>query len=220
LTVAPTPIELYTPDGLQLAGSLFLPAGGGPFPAVLLSHMGGADKETWRDIPRRLQSTGYAVLIFDFRGHGQSNGHLDPPNAAIDVQAAVAYLRAHPSVDKERIALVGASMGGSASVIVAAGDPGISTVIALSTSPEAAGQNPGQVVGSLSPRPFLAIGCDNDPLTKPERVRQLYDAAGPPKRLVIFECDAHGNDILATDTAPDLEDLLLFWLGGQLKRAP
>jgi alpha-beta hydrolase superfamily lysophospholipase len=167
-----------------------------------------------------LSAAGYAVLTYDFRGHGQSEGHLDPPSAATDLETALAYLRSHPQVDPERIGLVGASMGGMASVIVGAADSSVRTVVAISSSPDAAGQYPGQVVGQLSPRPFLTVGCDEDPITRPERVHQMYQAAGLPKRVVILECAAHANDILDTNAGPRLLDLLLLWLNSHVKTEP
>lgn len=210
--VDPTPVTLHTPDGLALAAALYLPAGEGPFPGVVLSHAAAADKEAWATTPWLLQAAGYAVLTYDFRGHGGSAGELDPPNAATDLRTALAYLRAQRPVDTRRIALIGASMGGMASVIVGAQDPAVRAVVAISSPPDAAGQYPGLVVGQLSPRPFLAIGCDADPLTRPERVRQLYEGAGPPKRVVIIECAAHANNILKTEAGPRLLDLVLRWL--------
>lgn len=171
-------------------------------------------------VPTLLNKAGYVVLTYDFRGHGQSEGNLDPPRAAIDLNTALAYLRSRRQVDGERIALVGASMGGMASVIVGADDPNVRTVIAISSSPDAAGQYPGRVVHQISPRPFLAIGCDEDPITRPERVRQLYEAAGPPKRVIILACAAHANDILETDAGPRLLNLILYWLNYYVKTAP
>ncbi len=210
-------MTLHTPDGLALAGALYLPQGDGPFPGALLSHMGGGRKEAWGPLPELLQGHGYAVLAFDFRGHGGSEGDLDPPSAAIDLGTALAYLRAHERVDGRRIGLVGASMGGMASVIVGAEEPDVQAVVAISTSPDAAGQYPGRVVQRLSPRPLLAIGCDADPLTQPERVRELFEAAGPPKRLAIMACDAHANDIFETDAAGELLDLVVMWLDFYVK---
>ena len=213
----PAPVTLHTPDGLHLAAALYVPDGAGPFPAVLLSHMGGSNKEAWGRMPTLLRAAGYVVLTYDFRGQGESEGKLDPPQAATDLGTALAYLRAQRSVDTTRVGLVGASMGGMASVIVAADDPGVRTVIAISSPPDAAGQYPGQVIDQLSPRPFLALGCDRDPLTRPERVRQLYAAAGPPKRVVMLECAAHANDILDTPAGPRLADWVLRWLNYYVK---
>jgi pimeloyl-ACP methyl ester carboxylesterase len=205
-------VTLHTPDGLALAGALYLPPGDGPFPGALLSHMGGGRKEAWGPLPWLLLDRGYAVLAFDFRGHGGSEGGLDPPSAAIDLSTALAYLQSHERVDRARIGLVGASMGGMASVIVGAEEPDVRAVVVISTSPDAAGQYPGRVVQQLSPRPFLAIGCDADPLTRPERVRELYEAAGPPKRLAMLACDAHANDIFETQASSELSDLVVMWL--------
>jgi dienelactone hydrolase len=215
-----TAATLHTPDGLALVAALYLPDGEGPFPGVVLAHMGGSNKEAWGDVPKLLRLAGYAVVSFDFRGHGQSAGDLDPPRAATDLGTALAFLRAHPQVDGGRIGLVGASMGGMASVIVGADDPQVRAVVAISSSPDAAGQYPGQVVGQLSPRPFLVIGCDEDPLTKPERVRQLYEGAGAPKQMEILECAAHANDILETQAGPRLRELVLMWLNDHVKAGP
>jgi pimeloyl-ACP methyl ester carboxylesterase len=208
----PVSFQVRTTDGITLSGSLYLPAGAGPFPGVVLSHAGGASQEAWDGLPAALQEAGYVVVTFDFRGHGQSAGILDPPHASLDLAAVLQAMRDDTAVKGDRIALVGASMGGMASVIVAADDPGIAAVIAVSTSPDAAGQNAGEVVGQLSPRPFLAVGCEDDPLTRAERVRQLYELAGLPKRLVLLPCEVHANEILGTSSGPQLIGLILEWL--------
>jgi pimeloyl-ACP methyl ester carboxylesterase len=171
-------------------------------------------------VPEWLRAAGFAVLAFDFRGHGQSDGAPDPPKASDDLRTALAFLASQAQVDGERIALVGASMGGMASVIVGAEEPGVRTVVAISTSPGAGGQYPDQVVDQISPRPFLAVGCDGDPITLPARVRQLYDLAGSPKEIVILGCNAHANDILESEAAQELLDLLLQWLKQHVHALP
>jgi hypothetical protein len=107
-----------------------------------------------------------------------------------------------------------------ASVIVGAdagANEGVRAVVVVSTSPGAAGQEPGLVVSQLHPRPVLAVGCDGDPITRPERVRELYEGASEPKRVVILACEAHGNDILGTEAASALMDLVLGWLNDYVK---
>jgi len=56
-------------------------------------------------------AAGFVVLALDFRGHGDSEGRLDGPLEQ-DVLAAVAWLRARPEVDAERICYRGSSLGG------------------------------------------------------------------------------------------------------------
>jgi dienelactone hydrolase len=132
----------------------------------------------------------------------------------------LAFLGAQPQVDAGSLALVGASMGGSASIIVGADDPRVQTVVAISTSPDSAGQFPGAVVEQLSPRPFLALSCNEDPLTKIERVHDLYEHARSPKQLVILDCAVHANDILDTHAAKELQSTLLDWLSRHLTATP
>lgn len=178
--------------------------------------MSGSSQESWDALPETLRQTGYVVLTFDFRGHGKSNGNPDPPKAALDLTTALVHMRTLSMVSDGQIGLVGASMGGMASVIVGAANPDVRTVVGISTSPGAGGQNPIAVIGQLSPRPFLAIGCKQDPLTRPERVTQLFDAAGEPKQIILLDCNVHANDILDTEAGQQLSRQLLQWLGAHL----
>lgn len=210
------PATLLTPDGLALAATVYAPAGAGPFPGVVLAHMSGGTQGGWDDLPEALRQAGYVVLTFDFRGHGESEGSPDPPSAALDLTTALSYLRTLPEVATGQIGLVGASMGGMASVIVGADEVDVRTVVGISTSPGAGGQDAIAAIGRLSPRPFLAIGCTSDPITRPERATQLFDAAGEPKQLILLNCDAHANDIFYTDAGQELSDQLRQWLDAHL----
>jgi len=210
------PAALLTPDGLELAATIYAPVGAGPFPGVVLAHMSGGTQDGWDDLPEALRQAGYVVLTFDFRGHGESKGSPDPPSAALDLTTALSYLRTLPEVATGQIGLVGASMGGMASVIVGADEADVRTVVGISTSPGAAGQDAIAAIGRLSPRPFLAIGCTGDPITRPERVTQLFDAAGEPKQLILLNCDTHANDIFYKEAGQELSNQLLQWLDTHL----
>ena len=53
------------------------------------------------------------------------------------------------------------------------------------------------MVGSLSPVPLLILHGERDWLVHPGQARQLYEAAGPPKELVILPGVAHAEYIMA-----------------------
>src|SRR5262249_50319738 len=81
-----------------------------------------------------LHEAGYHVLLFDFRGRGQSGGGAVTLGARepLDVRGAVAYLQARPDVDADHIAVQGVSLGAAAGILAAAADPRIAAVVAES----------------------------------------------------------------------------------------
>jgi len=90
-------------------------------PLVILSPGGGQTRHSWRGAAPRIAELGFEVISLDLRGHGDSGraaGHYHLSDFAADIVAVVAAYRAGRPV-----ALVGASLGGLAS-LVAAGDPG------------------------------------------------------------------------------------------------
>ena len=116
--------------GITLAGTLTLPRGAGPFPAViLLTGSGAQDRDetimghkpfaVWADA---LTRRGVAVLRYDDRGMGGSGGgSLEETTAdfAGDARAAMDFVRARPGIDPTRIGLMGHSEGGATALIAA-----------------------------------------------------------------------------------------------------
>ena len=63
-------------DGTTLAGWLYRPDTGGPWPAITMAHGFGATREHGLDAyGRALCAAGFAVLAHDHRGFGTSGGH-------------------------------------------------------------------------------------------------------------------------------------------------
>ena len=74
---APYETVRYTNDGLRLEAYLYKPAGPGPFPLVIHRHSGTAPASRWGAvIARLLTDAGYAVLVPQRRGTGNSEGQL------------------------------------------------------------------------------------------------------------------------------------------------
>lgn len=109
--------------GVRLAGTLTLPRGRGPFPAVFLITGSGAQNRNEELMGHRpflvladyLTRRGIAVLRADDRGVGGSTGRVSDATTADlcgDALAAVAYLKSRREVDPKRIGLIGHSEGG------------------------------------------------------------------------------------------------------------
>ncbi|HLS79342.1 MAG TPA: alpha/beta fold hydrolase [Nocardia sp.] len=121
----------YTNGDLDIAGTLTLPEGEGPFPAVVLITGSGAqtrDEELFGHKPflliaDTLTRAGYAVLRTDDRGVGGTGGDLNTSSyddLASDVEAGIDFLRGRADIDPARIGLFGHSEGGYLAPLVAA----------------------------------------------------------------------------------------------------
>ncbi|HEU0151830.1 MAG TPA: alpha/beta fold hydrolase [Arenimonas sp.] len=128
----------------DLPGVLTLPAGDGPFPAVVLVHGSGlADRDSrigpntpFRDLANGLAHLDVATLRYDKRPLAQQRT-LGPTANADDVTvndavAAIALLARQPGVDRGRIFVAGHSLGGLLAPRIAARAPDTDGVIMLS----------------------------------------------------------------------------------------
>ncbi len=127
---------------VTLEGTLSLPAGAGPFPAlVLISGSGPQDRDgtmfghkSFAVLADHLVRVGIAVLRYDDRGSGRSSGdHASATSAdfATDAAAAVDYLRTRTEIDQGAIGLAGHSEGGMIAPLAAAGNPAVSFLVLL-----------------------------------------------------------------------------------------
>ncbi len=125
------PVEIPFGDGF-LPAYLRLPAGKGPFPAVIL--VGGLDaaKEDSHQFSTLCLERGLATLAFDGPGQGEAfyRGHLFGPDFHAAISAALDAAQAHPAVDGERIGIIGRSLGGFLAPQAAALDDRIRACVA------------------------------------------------------------------------------------------
>lgn len=98
-----------TPGGINLVGDIAGPRNG---PAVVLLHGGGQTRHSWAGAMKRLVASGYFVVNYDARGHGDSDWS---PIGDYSIPALASDLRAVLSTIQRPVALVGASMGGMTS---------------------------------------------------------------------------------------------------------
>lgn len=127
---------------IELAGTLTLPEGPGPFPAVVLVSSSGAQNRNEEMMSHKpfwiiadyLTKNGIAVLRYDDRGVGQSSGDFTKATTAdfaFDAQAAVQYLKEHRKINPSKIGIIGHSEGGMIASMVASADPQINFIVML-----------------------------------------------------------------------------------------
>lgn len=104
----------------KLVGDLTLPDTPGKVPAVLMLNKAAGDRTAYNDLAVNLAERGIASIALDMRGHGESTNvetFVPGPDSnrdliwdsQVDVIAALAWLRDHPRVATDRLAIVGAS---------------------------------------------------------------------------------------------------------------
>lgn len=152
-TPAPTPasdaefteVEFITGQGaLALGGTLTLPKGAGPFPAVLLVHGSGphdrdetlGPNRPFRDIAHALAARGVASLRYDKRSkaHPQAfaSGDFSVNEEVVDdAVRALGQLRADARIDAQRVFLAGHSLGAMMAPRIAQRVPELAGLILL-----------------------------------------------------------------------------------------
>ena len=156
----------FTSEGTRCGAWLFMPhasVGASPPPIVVMAHGFGGQRELRLPaFAERFASRGLAVLVFDYRCFGASDGTprnwIDPRRHLADWRAAIAHVRSLTEVDGSRLGLWGTSFSGGHVLATAAALGGISAVV--SQVPFVG------LAGSHAPRPpigrvvrMLAAGC-------------------------------------------------------------
>lgn len=114
--VAPRDVTFATPDGVTLHGWLFR-AGERASPLVVWFHGNGGNVTDRAPVAAELARRGLAVLVFDWRGYGKSEG--TPTEGKLKVDALAAYAFATTLARPEDIVLYGESLGGPYAAYVA-----------------------------------------------------------------------------------------------------
>jgi ketosteroid isomerase-like protein/pimeloyl-ACP methyl ester carboxylesterase len=121
----------FTSEGCRLLGGFYRAAGETPRPtAVLLHGLPGIEKHL--DIAYRLRELGWNCLYFHFRGCWGSEGAFSLAGLADDTRAAVEWVLKQPSVDEDRLVLIGASTGSHPALVCGAADARVRAIAGVS----------------------------------------------------------------------------------------
>ena len=143
-------VDIYS-EGVRMTGTVLYPQAleGKKLPTVIMSHGWGGTATLLRPDAERFAKAGYFVLVFDYRGWGDSDARwvhegsvaasatagrelrevVDPLDQATDIFNAVHWVMGEPMVDVNRVGLWGTSFSGGLVAYVAARDPRIKAIV-------------------------------------------------------------------------------------------
>lgn len=208
---APEDVYFKTPDGVTLHG-WFVKAHNGVDGTILVLHGNAENISTHVNSVLWLVDEGFNVFIFDYRGYGRSQGSPTIEGVHVDAEAALETLLAMPGVDKNRIIVLGQSVGGAIAVYTVANSPYKKYVKALVIDSafssyrliarEKLGRffltwpfqyplsllfnddySPIKWIKQVAPVPILIIHGEQDPVVPLHHGRLLYAAAAAPKEF-------------------------------------
>lgn len=207
-------IKLATEDQVSLAATYY---DANSEKAVILLHMFGMTRQSWKDFATFMQSKGYNVLAVDLRGHGQSltknNQKIsyisfsdqDFQDMTKDVKAAKEYLVKQGA---ENISIIGASIGANLAIIYATQDKDIEKIVALSPGLNFKGVKPQDPAKKLT-MPVLLVASEDDPYSA-MTIRTLDGVMHNQHELKIFKNADHGTKMLSKE--PDLKNIIVNFL--------
>ena len=202
------------PQGVELHGALYRPAGSGPFPAVVALHgcgglydRGGTLNARHADWGERLAAQGFLVLLPDSFGSRELGSQCSTLDRAVrpgrervaDTFAAKAYLQGRSDVKPQSVSLMGWSHGGSTVLSTAAagaldtsGGPAFARAVAFYPGCRA------QVERGWHDRvPLQILVGDADDWTGAEACQRLTAAAqahGEPVEITVYPGAYHDFD--------------------------
>jgi dienelactone hydrolase len=196
------PATIFLPVDAAKSGDFPDPAPKGKRPPVIvIAHGYSADRASMSGMARSFARAGYAVVTFDFRGHG-GNTHPFQGDLTVDVKAVVDWARTSPFVDSSRLAVLGHSMGASAVLEFATKDPRPVAVVPVSG---------GFLLNdAVVPAHTLLIDASGDPGRIRDRQKELRDELSARGGAVVHKEVGGTNHLTILRSSEAIGDIAAF----------
>ncbi|HKF94080.1 MAG TPA: alpha/beta hydrolase [Gammaproteobacteria bacterium] len=229
-------VSITTEDGVRLH-AWYLPAQGEIQGSILYLHGNAENISTHIANVQWLPAAGYNVLLFDYRGYGDSEGVPTLAGAHLDARAALKRLLELPDSGKTPIIVFGQSLGGAIAISMLRRSPHACAVDALIVEGAPSGYRaiareklastwltwplqvplaftinddfrPLEDIAQLKSMRKLIIGSTGDNVVPINHARALFTAAAKPKTLWEVQDLPHA----ATFMLPKYRHALIRWL--------
>ena len=210
----------WQPPGLQFEDAWFQAADGTklhgwfvphdhPRAVALFAHGNGGNLSHRADLFYELHRMGVAVLAFDYRGYGRSEGSPNEAGILADARAARTWLAKRAGIPESQIVVMGESLGGAVAVLLTGEAPARGLVVesSFSSAPDVAAYHYPWLPVRLLMRtqlnaaeairrhhgPVLIVHGDADTIVPIQFGRKLFEAANEPKRFVTIPGADHND---------------------------
>lgn len=189
---------------VPLNGHLF---GSGPI-GVVLAHMRPTDQSGWFPFATSAAATGrFTLLTFDFRGYGASGGQKDFTRLDTDLSAALAYMKT--TLKLQQVFLVGANMGGTASLVLGAREP-VAGIVSISSTDDF------ESLDALSAEPHISAPqlfiASQDDVPSRRSLEDFVKAAREPVEQQIYSGSAYGTNLFLGPHAAQVTHRIIAFL--------
>lgn len=194
-------VTIRTDDGEQLH-AWWIPANDARG-SLIFSHGNAGNLSGRVDVARLFHDLGLDVLLYDYRGYGQSTGQASEDGLYRDIEAVWRYATETRGLAPERIVLFGRSLGGAPATYLATREsPGVLVLDSAFTSvPDVAAHHypflPVRLLATLSfdnearlpdvTAPVLVLHSPDDEVIPFRHGERLYEVANEPKAFVQLE---------------------------------
>jgi len=212
-------VSVTAGDGFALQGTYLSAEKGGP--GILLLHQCNADRRIYDQLATMLNVAGYNVLTIDWRGFGGSRAAAFTDFQAQrqkiqelmpgDVDAALTFLSAQPTVISRALGVVGGSCGVNQAVQASRRHPEIRTLVLLSGGTDAQGE---AHIKSSATLPIFGAASEED-TDAAAAIRKIVGLSPhPDSRIEMFKDAGHAAAMFQTQL--DLEADIVIWFRANL----
>jgi len=201
----------FNSDGDLLIGVLLLANGQGPHPTIVLLH-GFPGNERNFDLAQIFRRIGWNVMVFHYRGAWGSRGSFSFQNVVADVSAALNYIRREEvcklyRINPDKIALIGHSMGGCATLLNAPRHPEVIGFVSI------AGFNLGLIGKMMQESP------NTIEYRKSKFEENIFPLQGTSSQSLVEELLTYGDSLNYINYAEAISKRPVFMIGARYDEA-